>query len=56
MTNELKDERRKDFEKLGELAEKFINKWGNPHSVIIIEQGSIRYYEGEIGMPLEIPD
>ena len=56
MTDELKNERRKDFEKLGELAEQFINKWGDPHSVIVIEQGSIVFYEGEIGMPLEIPD
>lgn len=51
-----KVEKQKDFEELAKVAEKFINKWGNPHSTIIIEQGSIEFCQGEMAMPLEIPD
>lgn len=48
--------REEEFKELAKVAEGFINKWGNPHSVIVIEQGSIMFYAGEMGMPLEIPD
>lgn len=49
-------EKSKDFDELSKVAEKFINKWGNPHSVVIIEQGSIAYYEGAMANPLELLD
>lgn len=51
-----KQKRKEEFKELAKVAEEFINKWGDPHSVIIIEQGSIRFYEGEIGLPLKILD
>ena len=55
--NKLDEQKRKDeFKALAKVAEDFINKWGDPHSVIIIEQGGIRFYEGEIGMPLKVLD
>ena len=34
-------ERAKDFNELSEVAEKFINKWGDPHAIVVIQQGSI---------------
>lgn len=49
-------QRNKDFEQLAKIAENFINKWGNPHSVVVIDQGGIQFYEGEIALPLKILD
>lgn len=51
-----KKKRKEEFEALAKVAEDFINKWGDPHSVIIIEQGSIHFYEGEMALPLKIID
>lgn len=48
--------RKEDFEKLAKVAEDFINKWGDPHSVIIIEQGGIQFYMGEMALPLKVLD
>lgn len=48
--------REEEFKALAKVAEGFINKWGNPHSVIIVEQGSIMFYVGEMGISLKIPD
>lgn len=48
--------RKEDFEALAKVAEDFINKWGYPHSVIIIQQGGIQFYYGEMALPLKIPD
>ena len=47
---------KEEFEALAKVAEGFINKYGNPHSAIIIEQGSIRFYEGEMALSLKILD
>ena len=49
-------QRKEDFEQLAQIAENFINKWGTPHSVVIIHQGGIQLYDGEMAMPLKIPD
>lgn len=51
-----KKSRKEEFEALAKVAEEFINEWGTPHSVIIIEQGSIQLYEGEMASPLKILD
>lgn len=52
----IKKDRKQDFETLAKIAEEFINKWGNPHTTIIIMQGSIEMLESEIALPLEIED
>ena len=49
-------QRKEDFEQLAKIAEGFINKWGTPHSVVIIEQGSIQLYDGEMAKLLKIND
>ena len=49
-------QRKEDFEQLAKIAEGFINKWGTPHSVVIIRQGSIELFDGEMAMPLIILD
>lgn len=49
-------QRKEDFEQLAKIAENFINKWGTPHSVVIVEQGSIQFYDGEMALPLKILD
>ena len=56
MTKEEFELREKDFKGLAKIAEKFINKWGNPHSTIIIQQGHIEFLEGAYAIPLEISD
>ena len=50
------EEMKKEFDSFSKQAETFINKWGNPHSVIIIEQGSICFYEGVVANPLKLED
>ena len=49
-------EKAKDFNELSEVAERFINKWGNPHAIVVIQQGSIAYYEGAMANPLKLLD
>ena len=46
----------KDFNELSKVAEKFINKWGNPHSAIIVRQGGIEFFEGVCANPLRLVD
>lgn len=46
----------KDFHELSKVAENFINKWGCPHSAIIIRQGEIEFFEGVCGSPLKLLD
>lgn len=48
--------RQRDFDELSEVAERFINEWGCPHSAVIIKQGSIELLEGTMGRPLKILD
>ena len=48
--------RQKDFGELSRVAENFINKWGCPHSAVIIQQGSIEFLEGVCGARLKILD
>lgn len=53
------NEREKQMKELEELA-KPLNDWlhdnGNPHSLILIQQGNIQLFSGEIGIPLPLRD
>jgi hypothetical protein len=50
------NERREDFDKFAKIADDFINKYGNPHTTIIITQAGIEFLQAEMGNPFELRD
>ena len=45
-----------DFEILTKVSKKFIQRWGNPHTTIIITQDGIEILNGEKAKPFGIKD
>lgn len=46
----------KEVAKLAKPLIEWIQENGSPHSVLIIEQDSVRFYTGEFSIPFEIKD
>lgn len=49
-------ERREALEEIIEPIQDWINKYGTPHDVLIIQQGNAQLYSGELSIQLKILD
>lgn len=52
----LDEEARKELARLGEQFIDLLYKYGNPHSLITIEQVGIKFYSGECGSSFALRD
>lgn len=52
----LNQKRREELEKIIEPIQEWINEWGTPHDILIIQQGNAQLYSGELSIPLKIRD
>lgn len=46
----------KELEKASKPLVEFVNKNCCPHDIIIIQQGNVQIFNGEMSIPTEIPD
>lgn len=46
----------KELEKASKPLVDFVNKNCCPHDIIVIQQGNIQIFNGEMSIPTEIPD
>ena len=49
-------ERTEELKKIIEPIQDWINKYGCPHDVLIIEQGHAKFYSGELSIILKMLD
>lgn len=50
------DETVKEFERLVKPVVDWVNSNGDPHTVVVIKQGSAEVYTGSFGTVFDIPD
>lgn len=56
MNKDNRSEKMKELEKASKPLVDFINKYCCPHDIIVIKQGYIQLFNGEIGIPTKILD
>ena len=56
MEKSLNQNRREELEKIIEPLQEWINEWGTPHDILIIQQGNAQLYSGELSIQLKIRD
>lgn len=56
MSEQEKRKEKEEFEKLSRQFIDFLYNYGNPHSMIIIEQTGARFFSGELGISFELRD
>lgn len=52
----INQKRREELEKIIEPIQEWINEWGTPRDILIIQQGNAQLYSGELSIPLKIWD
>lgn len=53
--NELNRDRLNALKEASEKMVAFVNQYCTPHDIIVISQGSVELYAGEVGIPTELP-
>ena len=48
--------RREELEKIIEPIQEWINEWGTPHDILVIQQGNVSLYSGELSIQLKLRD
>ena len=56
MKKSLNEERRVELEKIIEPIQEWINEYGTPHDILIIQQGNAQLYSGELSIILKLRD
>ena len=56
MINNKENEKMKELEKASKPLVDFVNKECCPHDIIIIQQGNVQIFNGEISIPTKILD
>ena len=56
MIDNKENEKMKELEKASKPLVDFVNKYCCPHDIIIIQQGNVQIFNGEISIPTKILD